>query len=119
MHIGNLRNYGGGATLLTDWASAVMSQYSTYYAVPLLCQGWPALANYAASRMAHYAELNAGVSAVYDSGAGTVTVTSPAAGSVTVSGDGGAGSTHYGTEVSANITLAANTPVTFTPTLLP
>lgn len=118
-HIGNLRDYGGGATLLSDWANAVMSQYSTYYAVPLLSQGWPGIGTYASQRMAHYAELNAGVSAVYDSGANTVTVTSPVAGSVTVSGDGGAGSSTYGTERSANLTLAANTPVTFTPTLLP
>lgn len=118
-HIGNLRDYGGGQTLLSDWANAVMSRYSTYYAVPLLCQGWPGLANYASDRMSHYAELQAGVSAVYDRGANTVTVTSPAAGSVTVSGDGGAGSSTYGAEVSAKVTLTANTPVTFTPTLLP
>jgi len=118
-HIGNLRDYAGGATLLNDWASAVVSLYSSYYAVPLLNQGWPALASYASDRMAHYAELHAGVSAVYDRGATTVTVTSPAAGSLTVSGDGGAGSTAYGAEVSAKVTLAANTPVTFTPSLLP
>jgi hypothetical protein len=119
MHIGNLRDYGGGKTLLTDWANAVMSQYSSYYAVPLLGQGWPALATYASDRMAHFAELHAGVSAVYDSAANTVTVTSPAAGSVTVSGAKTAGFTSYGSEVSAKITLAANTPVTFTPSLLP
>ena len=118
-HIGNLRDYGSGQTLLNDWASAVMSQYSSYYAVPLQSQGWPALAAYASDRMAHYAELHAGVSAVYDRGANTVTVTSPAAGSVTVSGDGATGSTTYGSEKSAKITLAANTPVTFTPSLLP
>jgi len=118
-HIGNLRDYGSGATLLNDWASAVIGQYSSYYAVPLLNQGWPALASYASDRMAHYAELHAGVSAVYDRGANTVTVTSPAAGSLTVSGDGAAGSTTYGSEKSAKVTLAANTPVTFTPSLLP
>ena len=54
-----------------------MSLYSSYYAVPLLSQGWPALATYASDRMAHFAELHAGVSAVYDRGANTVTVTSP------------------------------------------
>jgi hypothetical protein len=119
LHIGNLRDYGGGQTLGSDWANAVMSKYSSYYSVPLLCQGWPALATYASDRMAHFAELHAGVSAVYDRGANTVTVTSPAAGSLTVSGDGAAGSTTYGAEKSAKITLAANTPVTFTPSLLP
>ena len=118
-HIGNLRDYGGGQTLLNDWANAVVNLYSTYYSVPLLNQGWPTLATYASDRMAHFAELHAGVSAVYDRGANTVTVTSPAAGSVTVSGDGATGSTTYGSEKSAKITLAANTPVTFTPSLLP
>ena len=118
-HIRNLRDYGGGATLLNDWAAAVVSLYSSYYAVPLLSQGWPALATYASDRMAHFAELHAGVSAVYDRGANTVTVTSPAAGSVTVSGAKTAGFTTYGSETSAKITLSANTPVTFTPSLLP
>ena len=118
-HIGNLRDYGGGATLLNDWATAVASLYSSYYAVPLLNQGWPALATYASDRMAHFAELHAGVSAVYDRGTSTVTVTSPSAGSVTVSGAKTAGFTTYGSEASAKITLTANTPVTFTPSLLP
>lgn len=105
--------------LLNDWAAAVVSLYSSYYAVPLLSQGWPALATYASGRMAHFAGLHAGVSAVYDRGANTVTVTSPAAGSVTVSGAKTAGFTTYGSETSAKITLSANTPVTFTPSLLP
>jgi hypothetical protein len=118
-HIGNLRDYGSGQTLTSDWVNAVMSQYSSYYSVPLLSQGWPALASYASDRMAHHAELRAGVSAVYDRGASTVTLTSPAAGSLTVSGARTSGFTTYGSEVSAKITLAAGAPVTFTPSLLP
>jgi hypothetical protein len=46
-------------------------------------------------------------------------VVSPAAGSVTVSGARTADFTTYGSEVSAPITLAPDTPVTFTPSLLP
>jgi hypothetical protein len=118
-HIGNLRDYGSGATLLNDWANATVGLYSSYYAVPLQNQGWPGLATYATDRMAHFAELTAGVKAVYDRGANTVTVTSPAAGSVTVSGAKTTGFTTYGKEVSAKIALTANTPVTFTPSLLP
>ena len=118
-HIGNLRDYGSGQTLLNDWANAVIGLYNSYYSVPLLSQGWPALATYATARMAHFAELHAGVSAVYDRGANTVTVTSPAAGSLTVSGARTSGFTTYGSEVSAKIALAASTPVTFTPSLLP
>jgi len=118
-HIGNLRDYGSGATLLNDWANATVGLYSSYYAVPLQNQGWPGLATYATDRMAHFAELTAGVKAVYDRGANTVTVTSPAAGSVTVSGAKTTGFTTYGKEMSAKIALTANTPVTFTPSLLP
>jgi hypothetical protein len=118
-HIGNLRDYGSGRTLTTDWADRLIAKYTSYYAVPLLTQGWPALAAYSSGRNAHFAELGAGVDGVYDRGANRVTVTSPAAGSVTISGSRTAGFTTYGSEVSARITLAANTPVTFTPSLLP
>jgi hypothetical protein len=119
MHISNVRDYGGGRTLATDWADRLMAKYSSYYQVPLLTPTWPALAAHTTSRNAHFAELGAGVAGVYDSAANTVTVTSPAAGSVRVSGARTAGFTTYGSEVSAQITLAANTPVTFTPSLLP
>jgi hypothetical protein len=119
MHISNVHDYGGGRTLATDWADQVMAKYSSYYTVPLLTPGWPALATYTSGRNAHFAALGAGVDAVYDRAANTVTVVSPAAGKVTVSGARTAGFTTYGSEVSAPITLAANTPVTFTPSLLP
>ena len=118
-HIANLRDYGGGKTLLTDWLSSLLTKYSSYYNVPLLNPGWPTLAQYAAARTSHFAELTAGVDAVYDRTANTVTITSPAAGTVTVSGARTAGFTAYGTDVSAPITLAAGTPVTFTPSLRP
>jgi hypothetical protein len=119
LHIGNLRDYGGGRTLTTDWADQIMAKYSSYYSVPLLTPGWPALATYASSRNAHVAELGAGVDAVYDRAANSVTVVSPAAGSVRVTGARTAGFTTYGNESSAQITLAANSPVSFTPSLLP
>jgi hypothetical protein len=118
MHIGNLRDYGGGRTLVTDWADQLIGKYTSYYSVPLLTQGWPALATYATGRNGHFAELAAGVDAVYDRAANKVTVTSPAAGTVTVSGARTAGFTAYGNEVSAPVKLAAGTPVTFTPSLL-
>jgi hypothetical protein len=119
MHISNVHDYGDGRTLATDWADGLMAKYGSYYSVPLLSPTWTALAAYTTSRNEHFAELGAGVSAVYDSAANTVTVTSPAAGSVRVSGARTTGFTTYGSEVSAQITLAANTPVTFTPSLLP
>jgi hypothetical protein len=113
-HIGNLRDYGGGRTLVSDWAERLLAKYSSYYAVPVLSLGWPALAGYATARNAHFAELAAGADAVYDAATGTVTVTSPAAGSLTVTGAQTAGSSSYGSDVSASITLAAGVPVTVT-----
>jgi hypothetical protein len=119
LHIGNLRDYGNGKTLATDWLDQTMAKYTALYNVPLLSPDWLALATYTKDRIGHFAELGAGVDAVYDRVANTVTVTSPVAGKVTVSGARTAGFTTYGTEVSAPITLAAGTPVTFTPSLRP
>jgi hypothetical protein len=118
-HIANLRDYGGGKTLLFDWVSSLLGKYSSYYKVPVLNPGWPALAQYSASRNSHFAELAAGVDAVFDRTANTVTVTSPAAGTVTVSGARTSGFTTYGTDVSASLTLTAGGSVVFTPSLRP
>jgi hypothetical protein len=118
-HIANVHDYQAGRTLLTDWLDLVLSKYSAYYSVPVLNEGWPALADYASSRTRHFAALAAGVDAVYDRAANTVTVSSPSAGTVTVSGAQTAGSTVYGSDVSAPITLAAGGSVTFTPNLRP
>jgi len=118
-HTPNLRDYGSGHTLVTDWADQLLAKYSSYYSVPVLTPGWPALAQYASARTAHFGELSAGVDAVYDRTAHTVTVTTPTAGSVTVTGARTAGFTSYGNEVSAKLTLSAGTPVVFTPTVLP
>ena len=113
-HIGNVRDYGAGRTLLTDWVDAVLTKYEAFYSVPLLNQDWPSLAAYTKVRTAHFAELTAGVDPVYDRSTGTVTVTSPAAGTVQVSGVQGTGSSTYGTDVTTPIALAANTAVTVT-----
>ncbi|GIJ72102.1 hypothetical protein Voc01_070190 [Virgisporangium ochraceum] len=118
-HIGNLRDYGAGRTLTTDWVEAVLARYTGYYSVPLLSPTWPALAAHTAGRNAHFAALSAGVDAVYDRGAGTVTVTSPAAAGVTITGARTSGYTTYGSESTATLALAAGTPVVFTPSLLP
>ncbi|MCP2323156.1 hypothetical protein HDA40_001663 [Hamadaea flava] len=111
-HIGNLRDYGSGQTLLTDWAQQLLAKYSSYYSVPVLSPGWPALAAYAQARTAHFAQLRAGVDAVYDAATVTVTLTSPTAGTLTLCGAQTAGATTYGNDVSAQLTLAANTPLT-------
>jgi hypothetical protein len=116
-HIANLRDYGSGKTLATDWATSLIAKYSTYYKVPLLCPGWPALAKYASARSAHFAALSGGVEAVYNRTARTVTVTSPVAATVTVSGATTAGYSAYGAEVSAPITVAAGGSAVFVPTV--
>ena len=116
-HIANLRDYGGGRTLLFDWVASRLGKYSSYYNVPVLTPGWPGIAQYATARNAPFAELSAGVDAVYNRSANTVTVSSPAAGTVTVSGARTAGFTTYGTDVSASLTLTAGGSTVFTPTL--
>jgi hypothetical protein len=113
-HIGNVRDYGSGRTLLTDWIDAVMTKYEALYSVPLLNQDWPTLAAYTTTRTAHFAQLGAGVDPVYDRSTGSITVTSPAAGTVQISGAQGTGSSTYGTDVTTPLALAANTAVTVT-----
>jgi hypothetical protein len=85
--------------------------------VPVLSPAWPALGAYAQACNGHFAQLAAGVDAVYDRAANTVTVGSAADGAVTVNGVRTAGFTTYGTDVSARIALTAGAPVTFTPTV--
>jgi hypothetical protein len=118
-HISNLRDYGGGRTLTTDWADRLLAKYSALYSVPVLTPGWPNLAAYASARSAHFAGLDAGVDAVYELATNTVTLTSSATATVTVSGAQTAGSSSYGSDVSAPVSVSAGVPVTFTPRLLP
>jgi hypothetical protein len=113
-HIGNVRDYGSGRTLLTDWIDAVMSKYEAFYSVPLLNQDWPALAAYTTTRTAHFAQLGAGVDPVYDRSTGAITVTSPAAGTVQITGAQGTGSSTYGTDVTTPLAVEADTAITVT-----
>ncbi|HYN95711.1 MAG TPA: hypothetical protein VES42_17850 [Pilimelia sp.] len=114
-HIANVHDYGAWRTLLTDWLDSVLRKFTTYYRVPVLSPTWPALGRYATARTAHFGLLAAGADAVYDRVAGTVTVTSPRAGTVTMTGARTAGFSTYGTDVSAPVTVAAGTPLVFTP----
>ena len=57
LHIGNLRDYGSGKTLATDWLDRVMSKYTAFYKVPLLSPDWPVLAAYTATRNSHFTQL--------------------------------------------------------------
>ncbi|GAA3955119.1 Agd3-related carbohydrate-binding protein [Actinoplanes auranticolor] len=113
-HIANVRDYGAGRTLLTDWIDAAMTKYDAFYSVPLLNQDWPALAAYTSTRTAHFAQLGAGVDPVYDRSTGSITVTSPAAGTLQISGAQGTGASTYGTDVTTTLALAADTAVTVT-----
>ncbi|MEV6303582.1 hypothetical protein AB0M02_29520 [Actinoplanes sp. NPDC051861] len=113
-HIANVHDYGGGRSLVHDWVERVTAKYTTYYSVPLLNSPWSEIGAYTAARTAHFAQLSAGADVVYDRSAGTVTVTSSLAGTVQVGGVQAAGATTYGTDVTAPVTLTANTPVTLT-----
>ena len=118
-HIGNLRDYSGGRTLTTDWADRVIGKYSSYFRVPLLSPDWPTLAAYTTNRNAHFGQLGAGVDAVYDAATNLVTLTSPVSGSLTATGAEAAGSTSYGSDVSASIALTANVAVSVSARQLP
>ncbi|GAA2675371.1 Agd3-related carbohydrate-binding protein [Actinoplanes palleronii] len=113
-HIANVYDYGSGGSLVGDWVQRVVTKYDTYYAVPLLNSDWSAIGAYTRVRNAHFAQLTGGVDAVYDRVAGTVTVSSPLAGTVQVGGVQAANSTSYGSDVTAPVTLTANTAVTLT-----
>lgn len=113
-HIANVRDYGSGNTLVADWADSVMTKYDSYYSVPLLNTSWTGIGAYTAERTAHFAARTAGVDAIYNRVAGTITVTSPANGKVRLGGvtTGTSGAASYGTDVTVLVTLTANTPVT-------
>lgn len=110
-HQGNLRNYGGNQSLVFDWLKAVMAKYNGYYKVPLLTPDWGTLARYVESRTEHFAGL-AGVDAVHDRVAGTITFETTAATTVFATNAAAAGATAYGTDTIAHLTLTPGTPVT-------
>jgi len=119
MHIANLYDYGGGRTLAFDWANAVAQRFSALYAVPLVDMPWQDLAEYVADRNRHFAQLGAGVDAVYDPTTARITVVSPNAGKVTVSGAKGSGATTYGSDTSTELTLKRGTALAVPAALLP
>ncbi|WP_246614867.1 Agd3-related carbohydrate-binding protein [Paractinoplanes bogorensis] len=112
LHIANVRDYGNGRTLATDWTEATVAKYKAIYSVPLLNLDWSEIGAYTSVRTKHFGQLAAGADAVYDRSAGTVTVTSPAAGTLQVSGVTGTASTTYGTDVTTPVAITAGTPVT-------
>ncbi|GIF68784.1 hypothetical protein Ais01nite_68190 [Asanoa ishikariensis] len=106
-HIANVKDYGGGETLVTDWAHMVMQKYSALYKVPLLCLDWATLATNVKNRTRHMAVKAAGAKAVYDPSTGTIEVSSPTAGPLIVTGASAAGYTTYGAERTSTLTMAA------------
>lgn len=112
-HIANVHDYGSGNTLVTDWLEAVLTKYDSYFSVPLVNTSWTDIAAYGRVRLAHFATRAAGVEAIYDRTAGTITITSPVDGSVQVTGVSPttSGATTYGTDATVLATLVANTPV--------
>ncbi|WP_229401990.1 Agd3-related carbohydrate-binding protein [Micromonospora okii] len=114
-HVANVRDYGAGKSLVTDWVKDVVDKYDSLYSVPLINSAWPDIAAYTKATNAHSAALTAGAEAIYDRTTGQITVTSPAAGSLRLGGVSTAttGATTYGSNVTVPVTLVANTAVTF------
>ncbi len=75
-HIGNLRDYSTGKSLVIDWLDAVMAKYSALLqraaAQPGVGRPRPPTSS---GRNGHFAELPPGVNAVYDRAANTIKVT--------------------------------------------
>ncbi|MET8987171.1 hypothetical protein ABZW49_17130 [Nonomuraea wenchangensis] len=112
-HQGNLRDYGSSKSLVFDWLNAVMAKYNAYYNVPVITPDWGGIAHYVEDRTKHFAGL-AGVDAVHDRVAGTVTFESTAAATVFATNAAAPGATTYGTDSIAHLTLTAGVPVTVT-----
>jgi hypothetical protein len=113
-HIANLRDYGSGSTLASDWVRAVAGTYSSYYNVPLLNTVWTSLADYTKQRNAHFKARTDGIDAVYFPGTNTINVTAPAGIQETVmlTGTTATGSTAYGTDHLATLTVNGGRTVT-------
>ncbi|SNT41621.1 hypothetical protein SAMN05421812_105440 [Asanoa hainanensis] len=107
MHIANVKDYGAGETLVTDWTSTVMQKYSALYKVPLLCLDWATLAANVKNRTRHASLTSAGANAVYDPVTGTITASSPTAGPLIITGASAAGYTTYGAERTSTLTMTA------------
>ncbi|MDR7275864.1 Agd3-related carbohydrate-binding protein [Catenuloplanes atrovinosus] len=107
-HIANVREYGNGNTLVTDWVDTILDRYEATYNVPLLSPSWTGIASYTDARNAHFAALP-GATAVYDRAAGTISVSSTTAGTLQVGGVATtvAGATSYGSAVTAPVTVTA------------
>ncbi|WP_232323484.1 Agd3-related carbohydrate-binding protein [Catenuloplanes japonicus] len=112
-HIANVREYGNGNTLVTDWVDAVADRFDATFNVPLINSSWTQIASYTDARNSHFKAL-AGATAIYDRVAGTISVSSTTAGTLQVGGAAATvtGATTYGSAVTAPVTVAANgTPV--------
>jgi hypothetical protein len=108
LHIGNARQYATGRSLAFDWINQVAAKYSALYSVPLRNPQWTDLAQYATDRTSHFAALDAGVTAVWDRTAKTVTVVSPKAGRIFLTGVKATTTEKYGTDTIATVAVGAN-----------
>lgn len=116
LHVGNLRQYASGKSLVFDLIDRTIAKYATYYKVPLGNPNWPDLGQYVAWRTSHSATLPT-AKAVWDRAANTVTVTAGAAGTLFLSGaiNASVPNENYGGTNISRLTLGANVPQTFTP----
>lgn len=118
MHIANLRNYGGGRTLATDWLDASIAKYAKYYSVPLRSPAWGDLAKLTLTRTSHFATAPS-VTALYDPSTQTVTATSALSGTVQFTGVNVPGGAAYGSSVMGSTLLTAGVPTTWSVQPLP
>lgn len=102
-HSANLRNYGGGDTLVYDWLNAVVNKYNSYMQLPIINIDY--LSNGEMSKEKLLAS-EANVRGVWDRNANTVTVTADSP--VTVRMTGLESSDNYGGQYQVKATVDEN-----------
>jgi hypothetical protein len=111
-HQGNAHHYAPGKSLMFDWIEAVVSQYSSYYKVPLRSPDWVKLAEYANARNAHFNEIRTGPDPVWDKVTNIVTVNADTTGTLFLTGAGVATvpSDRYGTDLISQAAVRPGLP---------
>lgn len=112
MHQTNLKQYESGKSLVFDWTNSILNNYSTYTTLPLRTLRWKDLGAYLKQRTGF---IKTNVTGTWNRSTNSITLVSPTAVTAFVTGTSAGTSTErYGPTVISRVTLAANTPVTYT-----
>jgi len=86
-HQNDLREYAPGRSLMYDWSEAVLSEYSKYFATPIISQDWEGITTTLENRTSFFEGLQDGsISGIWNRQNNTVNVSSTKAATVYVTG---------------------------------